>query len=137
MRFAATIRTTALGLAGLLTVPVAAQAEGWTISDLGSVGSRDECMDRARSVTEQYSRQYGGGFSSSQSWTHYLYDVRPGENHIVIMCPIVGGGTNAFLVTHGVTTESERQLVHDRLEMFWDDRGSGFGGGSGGGGGMK
>ena len=133
MRCETIIRRTALVLAGVLAVPVAVQAEGWTISDLGTVSTREECMSRARSVTERYSRQYGGGYSATESWTQYLYDLRPGENHVVIMCPIVNGGFNGFLVTHGVSTESDRQLVHDRLEMFWDEAAGGGVGGSGGG----
>lgn len=109
-------------LAGLAMLAGAgsASAQGWTIGDLGAMPTREDCMRLAEDVMERYKRVYGGGFVSAASWTQYMYDVEPGVNHVVIMCPIVNGVYNAFLVTHGASGEENRQLVHDRLERYWE-----------------
>jgi len=109
-----------LATTGTLATTGSASAQGWTISDLGTMPSREACMRLAEDVIYRYRRVFGGGFVSAASWTQYMYDVEPGTNHIVVMCPIVNGVLNAFLVTHGASGEENRQLVHDRLERYWE-----------------
>jgi len=104
----------------MLATTGTASAQGWTISDLGGMPTREACMRLAEDVVHRYRRVFGGGFISTASWTQYMYDVEPGVNHVVVMCPIVNGVFNAFLVTHGASGEENRQLVHDRLERYWE-----------------
>lgn len=114
------IRTVSIAMTVLLAAGSQVSAQGWTISDLGQTATREECMQRAQATADAYTRQFGAGYASSASWTHYLYDVQPGVNHVVFMCPFVNGVYNVFLVTHGATSEDNRTLVHDRMEQLWD-----------------
>lgn len=100
--------------------PDRALAEGWSVYDLGPTSGRDACMNRARSTISRYIFRHGGGNTSEASWTVYGYDLTPGDQDAVIMCPQVsGGGIDAFLVVHGETREDERIFTADEIERLW------------------
>ncbi len=115
---AALAMTCATALAG------PALAEGWVVTDLGEVESRDLCMDRADRVLNAYLEANGGHSVESDSWTKYGYDLEPGDNDVLIMCPVVNGGVyNAFLVVYGAfveTTDDHTDQVTAELQHLWD-----------------
>lgn len=114
------IRSTIMAV-GLACAALPAAAEGWSISDLGEMYDRESCMDRARKVVNRYIFNNGGGETASDTWTIYAYDLTPGDQDIVIMCPWVRGDVvNAFLVVHGETDSSERQYVHGEIADYWE-----------------
>lgn len=98
-------------------------AEGWSVYDLGEVpGARENCMKRARNAIASYMFDHGGGETAVASWTTYGYDLRPGDQDAVIMCPVVNGNVvNAFLTVHGDTTEDERIFTADEIERIWNN----------------
>ncbi len=114
----------------LLALPVSvtansANAEGWSIYDLEEVaGPRENCMKRARNTISGYMFDNGGGETDTGSWTSYAYDLEPGDQDVVIMCPVVNGGVvNAFLVVHGATSEDERIFTANEIERIWKEGG--------------
>jgi len=114
-------------IAMLMTAPAAAPAlaEGWTIKDLLEVpGDRENCMARARNTIASYLFDHGGGNTSTASWTTYGYDLRPGAQDVVIMCPVVNGGVvNAFLTVHSEGSDDERNFTADEIESIWKNGG--------------
>ncbi|WP_300517001.1 hypothetical protein [Aliiroseovarius sp.] len=112
--------TIAMLIAAPATAP--ALAEGWSVYDLGEVpGDRENCMRRARNTIASYMFDHGGGETAVASWTTYGYDLRPGDQDAVIMCPVVNGNVvNAFLTVHGSTTEDERIFSADEIERIWN-----------------
>ena len=118
--FAAVLAAGSVGLAS------GALADGWNIRDLGAVNTRDQCNAMAVDVLDWYQATYFGNSNSASSWTTYTYNVTPGDNDVVIMCPFVNGVINAFLIvfTDGETTADEGSIVADRIQFRWDDMGS-------------
>lgn len=111
-------------LALLTLLPFAAtqaHAEGWSVYYLGEHASRDRCMSHARSVINGYIFANGGGNTSEASWTVYGYDLEPGDQDVVIMCPITQDGSiSAILNVHGETTEEQRIFVADTIDSMWN-----------------
>lgn len=114
---AAVIAAGTLGLAGT------AQADGWNIRDLGVTRDRPECMAKADNVLRWYEQTYYATSFSASAWTTYSYNLTPGNNDVVIMCPIVNGTINAFMMvyTDDETTGDEGQIVADRIQFRWDE----------------
>lgn len=107
---------------GLLGFSGAASAEDWTFKDLGELSKRSTCMIRAEQAIKRYKNVYGGGSTASESWTVYGYDLEPGDQDVVIMCPIVNGDVvNAFLTVHGESSEDNREFTADTIERYWDE----------------
>lgn len=97
------------------------QAEGWSVYYLGDSDTRDRCMSHARSVINGYIFKNGGGNTSEASWTVYGYDLEPGDQDIVIMCPVTQDGSVAAIMNvHGETTEEQRIFVADTIESMWE-----------------
>ena len=111
-------------IAVMLAAPAAAPAfaEGWSVYDLEDVpGERENCMQVARNTIASYMFDHGGGETAVASWTTYGYDLRPGDQDAVIMCPVVNGNVvDAYLVVHGDTTEDERIFTADEIERIWN-----------------
>jgi len=105
-----------------LATPVA--AEGWSVSDLGSMSDRDACMSRARDVFSSYASRYDVEESIGQStWTVGGYDLRGETVDALIICPIEGGIVVPYLLSHGTDSDSEaRRIIHDRLRDIWDEK---------------
>ncbi len=93
-----------------LSVPGVALADGWSITDLGPVSTRDECMRRAEAVIQAVPPGQRG-YVSSSSWNVFAYDMKPGDNDVVITCPIVAGQVNAFAFVYGDDGSSEDQRI--------------------------
>ncbi len=104
---------------GTMGLGATAQAEGWNVRDFGPTADRAECMAKADNVIRWYEQTYYSSYVTQLTWTSYGYDMTPGDNDTLIMCPYVNGVVNAFLVIHG-GEESERTLVADRLEDRWN-----------------
>lgn len=101
-----------------------AMAEGWVVMDLGEVKTREACMERADRVIRGYVDFFGGHSVEEDSWTKYGYDLEPGDNDVLIMCPMVNGGVyNAFLAVYGAFVESEEDhtdQVAEQLQRLWN-----------------
>ena len=119
------MKTTALisGLGILLSVGVA-QAEGWTVSDLGSVDERAECMRLAEATIDAYRATYGGdGFTGRSEWTIGGYDLRGEVVDALIICPIEAGLVAPFLIVFNTDSDNDaRETVADRLNEIWDQQ---------------
>lgn len=97
------------------------QAEGWSVYYLGDSTDRDRCMSHARAVINGYIFANGGGDTSEASWTVYGYDLEPGDQDVVIMCPITQDGSVAAIMNvHGETNEEERIFAADAMEAMWN-----------------
>ncbi|MDD2867027.1 hypothetical protein [Neomegalonema sp.] len=114
-------------LVALLTaslIPPAA-AEGWVVMDLGETATREVCMSRAESVLNGYISSFGGHSVEKDSWTVYGYDLKPGDNDVLVMCPVVNGGKfNAFLTVYGAFEDSQEDFtdtIAERLKEQWDN----------------
>ncbi len=113
-------------------------AEGWMVMDLGETATREICMERADRVLNAYLEANGGHSVEQDSWTKYGYDLQPGDNDVLIMCPVVSGDVyNAFLVVYGAFTDGEEDhtgVVAEELQHLWDaetETPDGAGGGTG------
>ena len=106
-------------------LPGAAWAEGFTIYDLGVTRDRETCLYRAERALDRYSGEHGLYEIQPTEWIVFAYDLRPGDQDVVIMCPVVGGDggrvINAFLNVHGETTPDEREFTAQEIERYWNE----------------
>jgi len=114
-----------LALAGLMAG--SAVAESIKVGDLGAMPSRRICMSIAKEVLDTYLRDYGGYSTAGNTedpdaWAYYGWDLRPGNNDVVIICPYVGEQANAFFTIHssGPNDSADGDVVYDRLRELWD-----------------
>lgn len=101
-----------------------AQAEGWTVTDLGSVDERPECMRLAEATIDAYRASYGGnGFTGRSEWTIGGYDLRGEVVDALIICPIEAGLVAPFLIVYNSDSDNDaRETVADRLSDIWDQQ---------------
>lgn len=104
-----------------------AAAEAMKVGDLGSTTSRHACMISARTVIERYVDAHGGlsvtgDPEDSEGWSIYGWALRPGDNDIVIMCPIVAGQPHAFYAIHanGEQAVENADMAAERIRDLWD-----------------
>jgi hypothetical protein len=104
-----------------------AAAEAMKVGDLGSVSSRQACMTSARTVLEQYLTAHGGLTvtgepEAAEGWSIYGWALRPGDNDVVIMCPIVAGQPHAFYAIHadGERAVENADTAAGRIRELWD-----------------
>lgn len=113
-------------IAGLSLVLSAgfASAEGWTITDLGSVDERAECMRLAEATIDAYRVAYGGdGFTGRSEWTVGGYDMRGEVIDALFICPIEAGLVAPFVIVYNSDSDNDaRENVADRLEELWDQQ---------------
>jgi len=123
-----TLRTFVSGL-GLSVLATMAPAEGWTVSDLGSLDTREDCMRRAEATIDSYRASYGGsGFTGRSEWTIGGYDLRGDVVDALIICPIEAGLAEPFLIVFNSDSDNDaRGLVAERLEEIWDQQLAGDG----------
>ncbi|WP_306044394.1 hypothetical protein [Nioella sp. MMSF_3534] len=109
---------------GILLAAGMAQAEGWTVSDLGSVDERAECMRLAEATIDAYRATYGGdGFTGRSEWTIGGYDLRGEVVDALIICPIEAGIAAPFLIVFNTDSDNDaRETVADRLNEIWDQQ---------------
>ena len=101
-----------------------ARAEGFTVVDLGPARDRESCMYRAGRMLERHEAKHGLHEWRASDWIVFAYDLRPGDQDVTVMCPILGGTgaiVNAFLNVHGETTAGEREATADALEGYWNE----------------
>lgn len=102
-----------------------AAAEGWVVADLGETSTRQQCMERAERVMRNYMDSFGGHSVEKDTWTVYGYDLKPGDNDVLIMCPVVNGDVyNAFMAVYGAFEDSKddhTDTVNERLTELWDN----------------
>ncbi len=112
----------ALAAGCVMVAGSAARAEGWSISLLETMPAEQACMDKARRVISQYLFDHGGGNTASDTWSIYAFDLEPGKQDAVIMCPTGGGGdVEAILVIHSETEADVRTTLVERLLAIWND----------------
>ncbi len=103
-----------------------ASAGLFRVADLGEMPSRQACMTVAKNVLESYLDEYGGGsvFGDTEnpdSWEVYGWRLRPGDNDIVITCPVVNSQVNAFftLYTGSDDGSADADIVIERVRELW------------------
>jgi hypothetical protein len=106
--------------AGLMTLGTAAAAEGTSVLDLGQFTDRASCMQQANKVLRGYIARHGGYEVQSTEWVVYGWDLEPGNQDAVIMCPVVNGDViNAFTVIHGEDTDENREFTANEIDRMW------------------
>ena len=113
----------------LIAAATSASAEGWTVTDLGSVDERAECMRLAEATVDAYRATYGGnGFTGRSEWTIGGYDLRGDVVDALIICPIEAGVVAPFLIVYNSDSDNDaRETVAGRLETLWDQQVQGGG----------
>ncbi len=83
-------------------------------------------MTAAKAVLESYLDEYGGesvvgDVENPESWEIYGWRLRPGDNDIVITCPVVNSQVNAFftLYTTSVNGAAAADIVIERVRELW------------------
>ena len=96
------------------------------VGDLGEMPSRQTCMATAKNVLESYLDQYGGesvvgDTENPESWEVYGWRLRPGDNDIVITCPVVNGQVNAFFTLYSASGDAsvDADIVIERVRELW------------------
>ncbi len=96
------------------------------VGDLGEMPSRRICMATAAEVLETYIKEYGGLSTSGdtinpESWVVYGLRLRPGDNDIVISCPVVNSQVNAFfsLYARSENANADADIVIERVRELW------------------
>ena len=109
-------------------LPGIAAAETFKIGDLGETPSRRICMAVAGQVLEAYLDKFGGhsidgNLEDTESWSYYGWDLQPGDNDVVITCPIVADQANAFYTIHssGNDAEANADIAAQRLRDLWKE----------------
>ncbi len=118
-----------LAAGAVLIAATAANAEGWTVNDLGSVDERAECMRLAEATVDAYRATYGGdGFTGRSEWTIGGYDLRGDVVDALFICPIEAGLVAPFLIVYNSDSDNDaRETVADRLTALWDQQVAGGG----------
>ncbi len=103
-----------------------ASAGLFRVGDLGEMSSRQACMTTAKTMLESYLDEYGGGSvvgdpENPESWEIYGWRLRPGDNDIVITCPVVNGQVNAFFTLHATSDDAgaNADTVIERVRELW------------------
>ncbi len=103
-----------------------ASASLFRVGDLGEMPTRQACMAAARNVLESYLDEHGGGSVAGdtedpESWEVYGWRLRPGDNDIVITCPVVNGQVNAFFTIHTASDDAgaDTDTVIERVRELW------------------
>jgi hypothetical protein len=101
-----------------------ATAALFRVGDLGEMSSRQACMTAAKTMLESYLDAYGGGSvvgdpENPESWEIYGWRLRPGDNDIVITCPVVNGQVNAFFTLHATSDDANADTVIERVRELW------------------
>ncbi len=104
-----------------------ASAGLFRVGDLGEMPSRQACMTTAAEVLETYIREYGGlsttgDADNPDAWEVYGWRLRPGDNDIVITCPVVNSQVNAFFTLHAASDDgsADADMVIERVRELWN-----------------
>ncbi len=103
-----------------------ASAGLFRVGDLGDMPSRQACMATAAGVLEAYIKEYGGlsttgDTENPESWEVYGWRLRPGDNDIVITCPVVNSQVNAFFTLYAASEAdiADADMVIERVRELW------------------
>jgi hypothetical protein len=106
----------------------AGQAPAFNIGDFGESPSRRICMSVAAQVLKTYIDKFGGSstdgyLEDTKKWYHLGWGLQPGDNDVVITCPIVANQANAFYTIHssGNDAEANAEIVAERLRDLWKE----------------
>lgn len=109
-----------LAAVALSAAPAVAAAEAFEVRDLGPMPDRARCMERAQAVLEDYRVSSGSpGWLDNAGNMIFGWDLYPGDQDLVLTCPIVAGGVNAFLTIHGADTPAQTRAAADAIEGAW------------------
>ena len=109
-------------------VPGLALADGFHTRDLGSGGSPDQCMARARAAVEGYARQAGtpNATINEGSWSVQGFDLAPGNVDVQVACPYRDNISSiVLLIAHSRGDNADRVAVVDGISAFWDGTNTG------------
>ncbi len=103
-----------------------ASAGLFRVGDLGEMPSRQACMTVAAEVLETYIKEYGGLSTSGdaenpESWEVYGWRLRPGDNDIVITCPVVNSQVYAFFTLYNGRDDGsvDADMVIKLVRVLW------------------
>lgn len=106
---------------GLAVAANPAAAEGWSIFKLDSLSDLESCMAKSRAVISAYIFDNGGSETGADSWSVYGYDLEPGGQDVVIVCPEGPDGMiDAMLVVQSESESDLRVQVAEALVALWD-----------------
>ncbi len=115
MRFLTKTIAAAAALAGA-AVAAPANAEGWSISNLGTTRGVDACMQQA----EWTFRQVSPAEVSPGNWVTYAYDLNGRPDHDgIIICADADGPIVAIVVVFGLSDVDGRKAMRDQLKQIW------------------
>ncbi len=114
------IRSVTLAL-GLSVLALPAMAEGWSITHLETMSSTNACMEKGRTVINRYIFAHGGGSTGEDTWSLYGYDLEPGLQDVVIMCPSSDNQVFAILVVQSESDSAPRGEAAQRLVDYWNE----------------
>ena len=111
-------------IGGLLaaTLPLSAQARGFSTEDLGSVPDDPSCIRQAEATFAAFKREVEAGDYQSGSWTAALYRIYGDDFDAIITCNYgPDGNSRATLVVHsGYDTDRVlRKRAAERLKELW------------------
>ena len=115
-------------IAAALTTYFAGPASAglFRVGDLGEMPTRPDCMAVAERVLQSYLNEYGGGSvfgdtENPESWEVYGWNLRPGDNDIVITCPVVNGQVNAFFTLYTASEDGadDAGTVIEQVRDLW------------------
>jgi hypothetical protein len=117
------------GLAGALALGLTlalasgpAAAEGWSIFKLDRFDDIESCKMKAREVISRYMFDNGGSETGADSWSVYGYDLEPGAQDVVIICPLgPDDKVDALLVVQSESESEDRVQVAEALVRLWEE----------------
>lgn len=117
--------TTAAGAIALTfatALPQTANAEGFSVEDLGNVVNDQACISRARRSFEYYKGEVRAGNIGTGTWTAALYNIYTNDYDALVVCNYgPNGQTRATLIVYADDhTDSElRRSIASRLKQIW------------------
>ncbi|MEM7746254.1 MAG: hypothetical protein AAF409_21380 [Pseudomonadota bacterium] len=102
--------------------PSLAAAEGFTVSDLGSVASETGCVDRAENMMRQYGQQASIGQVTRGNWSVMAFNLSSQDYEAVVSCNYgPRDQTRATMVVYSSNSgnEEERTRIVQQLKNIW------------------
>lgn len=102
--------------------PSIAAAEGFTVSDLGSVAAETACVDRAENMMREFGRRSSIGQVTRGNWSVMAFNLKTREYEAVVSCNYgPRDQTRATMVVYSsdAGNEEERTQIVQQLKDIW------------------
>ncbi|MEM0990304.1 MAG: hypothetical protein AAGK00_15630 [Pseudomonadota bacterium] len=106
----------------IATAPSLVSAEGFTISDLGSMQNETSCVDRAARMFREYNRQVSVRQITPGNWSVMAFDLKTAEYDAVVSCNYgPNSQVRATMVVYSSNqgSEDERTRIVAQLKNIW------------------